>query len=773
MGSVSIRLNLNAAGYSAQVAAAQKQMNALANATKQMGHGTVSEVQAASATLRVLEGGMTGNIRAAERFIATLPGVGKALQAIFPIVGGIALIGVFSKITEEVYKTVHALGQIRNVANEGFTAMTEGAHRNADALRVSNDRIEEQIAKLEHKPANNMALALDEARLRADELADSLNKDYEGFKKIVEESQKGMFAALLNKGIDKPLGNQMQDQLANIRTLAREEEKARREGNTASADDLAQKRRTAQQAALSFADSETSKRNGMTDVGGVRQSTYANKYGDQALNFDAINAFKEVVGGQIDVADEQSTNTADQARLKALQQAQAAQVELLKTMQEGIEKQKAQFGVSIADELAYWTARIGAFSTGSDQYHTVAMDRFRLQAELYTQLTEGKKKYLESAKSDVTGNDLLGAGAETLQKLNVAQLERAANATREYNLEVAKGDAEQQKASRSFAETAVRIATAQGAISSLDAAQAMSAIHGADYAESLQRINAELARQIDLINQMPDDKMTAEDKANAIRNANAGADNERRSAGAAFAHVSAQDKSDVSGNTIAGAVRSSLAEMVRSFTDMAANLKNVIPRALESLNGDIAKMLTGQGQKGLVQTGLQGAEGLALNFLSGGKLGPKRDGSTEMAALWVQIAAGQAAAGNMPLGSSSTSGLGGIAGSLASLVPGGSFIQPFLSLLPHFAGGGDVMANHPIMVGENGPEPFIPRTAGTILPTGALDGGGGTTIHVHVNGNQDPMAVNAAVMRAAPHIIAAGVQANNQQHMRMAGGRRR
>jgi hypothetical protein len=499
------------------------------------------------------------------------------------------------------------------------------------------------------------------------------------------------------------------------------------------------------------------------------------------LNFDAINAFKEVVGGQIDVADEQSTNTADQARLKALQQAQAAQVELLKTMQEGIEKQKAQFGVSIADELAYWTARIGAFSTGSDQYHTIAMDRFRLQAELYTQMNEGKKKYLESSKSDVTGNDLLNAGAEALHREFLEQVERAAKSTAAYNEEVAKGNAEQQKAATAFAETSIQIGLAQGSISKLDASQALAAVHARDHAESLQRINEALQKQISLIDRIPDEQMSPALKEDARRNARQSAANQTSAVNGAYARTQAEDNAGISGNTISGAVRSSLSEMVTGFLDMANSLKTILPRTIESLNSDIGRLVTGQGQKGdfgrtlrtagqgAVTAGLQGAEGMALHFLSGGKLGPKRDGSSALAALYVIQA--EASAGASSIGLSSPARTAGI--DLASLVPGGSFIQPFLSLLPHFAGGGDVTANHPIMVGENGPEPFIPRTAGTILPTGALDGGGGTTIHVHVNGNQDPMAVNAAVMRAAPHIIAAGVQANNQQHMRMAGGRRR
>ena len=122
---------------------------------------------------------------------------------------------------EEAFKIAHDLGQIRNVANDSFGKLNESGLLAADTLRVTNDRIEQQIALLEHKPVNEMALALDEARVRADQLATSLNNDYEKFKAIIEQTQSGMWSKLFNKGVDQTLGNQMTDQFANIRTLER------------------------------------------------------------------------------------------------------------------------------------------------------------------------------------------------------------------------------------------------------------------------------------------------------------------------------------------------------------------------------------------------------------------------------------------------------------------------------------------------------------------------------------------------------------------------
>jgi hypothetical protein len=47
--------------------------------------------------------------------------------------------------------------------------------------------------------------------------------------------------------------------------------------------------------------------------------------------------------------------------------------------------------------------------------------------------------------------------------------------------------------------------------------------------------------------------------------------------------------------------------------------------------------------------------------------------------------------------------------------------------MPGFANGGDPPVGRPSIVGERGPEIFVPRTAGTIIPNHALGGMGATT----------------------------------------------
>jgi hypothetical protein len=51
--------------------------------------------------------------------------------------------------------------------------------------------------------------------------------------------------------------------------------------------------------------------------------------------------------------------------------------------------------------------------------------------------------------------------------------------------------------------------------------------------------------------------------------------------------------------------------------------------------------------------------------------------------------------------------------------------------VPGLAKGGPVMGNRPYVVGEQGPELFVPGSSGTIIPNGQM--GGGTQVTYNIN----------------------------------------
>ena len=93
----------------------------------------------------------------------------------------------------------------------------------------------------------------------------------------------------------------------------------------------------------------------------------------------------------------------------------------------------------------------------------------------------------------------------------------------------------------------------------------------------------------------------------------------------------------------------------------------------------------------------------------------------------------------------------------------GSIGLPAPAAIPANAYGGSVRGNKPTLVGERGPELFIPGGNGTIIPNSNMRGGGGGgssfNISVDARGSSDPAAVRAQVqqgiLEAAPAIIAA------------------
>lgn len=118
-----------------------------------------------------------------------------------------------------------------------------------------------------------------------------------------------------------------------------------------------------------------------------------------------------------------------------------------------------------------------------------------------------------------------------------------------------------------------------------------------------------------------------------------------------------------------------------------------------------------------------------------------------------------------------TSALGGVFGTGAQSTGSTGMIGGVRAL------GGSVSANTPYVVGEKGPELFMPGKSGTIIPNQNMpnNGGGGMVINVDARGSTDPEAVRQQVqqgiLEAAPSIVAAAQNRtmNTLRRPRLAG----
>ena len=118
---------------------------------------------------------------------------------------------------------------------------------------------------------------------------------------------------------------------------------------------------------------------------------------------------------------------------------------------------------------------------------------------------------------------------------------------------------------------------------------------------------------------------------------------------------------------------------------------------------------------------------------------------------------------NFTAGATGTGGAGGIGGVIGSVA--GSLINPVGTIVGGllgglFADGGRPPVNKISVVGEKGPELFVPRTAGTIIPNNQL--GGGITnnyVTVNVEGGAATASGNNVDLNALGQVIGVVVQA--------------
>ena len=89
--------------------------------------------------------------------------------------------------------------------------------------------------------------------------------------------------------------------------------------------------------------------------------------------------------------------------------------------------------------------------------------------------------------------------------------------------------------------------------------------------------------------------------------------------------------------------------------------------------------------------------------------------------------------------------------------------------LDTFASGGRPTVGKAALVGEKGPELFVPSVAGTIIPNNKLGGGGSVTVNVSVDASGSSVEGDEEEGRELGRLIAAAVQSEIVQQIRAGG----
>jgi len=161
-----------------------------------------------AATVKALEGNFNGATRAVSRFLGQTLGLGPIIQKAFPVVGAVLLGQAVVETGEKVYKFFKDIQEAPQKVASAFRQLNQPLALTNDELRVTNDRLENDIAKLEGKRQNTLKLALDEARKSADGLADSLDKNLASLNKLLKEQNVGFLRKLLGESGTDDVGKE-------------------------------------------------------------------------------------------------------------------------------------------------------------------------------------------------------------------------------------------------------------------------------------------------------------------------------------------------------------------------------------------------------------------------------------------------------------------------------------------------------------------------------------------------------------------------------------
>jgi|GEM_PF-4934618 len=127
---------------------------------------TVPQYAAASGAIRVLEGNLNNNVRAAERFLATTLGLGPVLQAAFPVVGAIAMVGVLTELGKRVEKFGRDAFELSNELGIGWLDAAIGQVDGlAEAVKQGDDNIDHMRRQVDQLKEKGEQLDIEHIRL--------------------------------------------------------------------------------------------------------------------------------------------------------------------------------------------------------------------------------------------------------------------------------------------------------------------------------------------------------------------------------------------------------------------------------------------------------------------------------------------------------------------------------------------------------------------------------------------------------------------------------
>jgi hypothetical protein len=790
-GVISIDVDAGTAKFLVDMDAANVKLQNFGKGAKESGIHVVTSMQASSAAIRELSGG--SNVRAIEKLISLFPTLSKAVLAAFPAIAGIALGVMLVDLGKKAYEFFKKMEEAPQRMAEAFRGLSAPLKLTNDELALANARLANDIAKLEGKPQNGLAVALDETRVFADKLADSLDKDLDRIHKVMAEN-KAHWWQLQTPGTsaadkrDQELRNQVAQDAGAPATQSQDFDWYKKKAENELLDAMTEKSRIHNSPGITQPDSSGQ------DSSIARLKAYIADYQGEM----------DRIAGELKQAAQ--TGTKDVLQINKEAQHQATEL-LRKSDEDNLALQQADHQMSVADLIQYWGERLRAEKDNADRVRAIHITMGHLFQE--------QDKIVEASfKHDV---EVQAAKAKKLDEWK-AKMEATIQELDELDRKVITEPAEAHAA----AQTKIAEVTAKGSGQSddlriegqklaIERAYGLEARHtAAEQISYLRQIAAldERARQAKIAGLVADQQIAAAEQAQFLSvGEKAKADEDGLKIANLQVEIDVQRAKAandlyLSNTKILDVLRQQ--GMAGYFWKMNAEAKTAtqiaqdgITSAVDKFSDDLAKMMSdpkhahpakmlGDTLKGLgqeemkesIKAGLQRSLGTLFGKAQVHKPTGNPGDPVHVVDDTQRGTAGPAgvkplngSGGNSPLPGYGKvfGGASGVPGVFNLLGSGGG--MPFGGAL---AGGGDVDPGTAYIVGDGGEsEVFTPGTSGRVTPMSQM-GGGDVHYHIDARGSTDPTltAVNVkrAILAAHADAVTTGVLLNQEQQKRSVQG---
>lgn len=488
-GNINIVLSVNKANYTAAMAEAHRQLDVFAGKAAATGKTTASSMIAGSAAAKELSGHFENNTRGAVKFPTTLPGVGNALKAAFPLIGGLAFAGMLVGIGTQIAEFVKKANAMPQAIREGFAALNLEQKASIDSTVVLTDKlISAHNAFLHISDTDNATkTALDEATESADKFAAACVAANAKVQELLDKNSSGIFMSLITGqtytgAVEKEFKTYQQKQATSSYNLA---------NATTDADRAkAQKELDDKLAAFIKDQRDPSKENPGGKLAYRQAQGGAVAADAEGLLTNLLNQQNAGVADKAHAAAE-GQGQKDEATKKAAEQAKEAAAKQLeaqkKAMQDALDAMKADHQVSVGETLAYWDKQVAATTKGTELYRFALGHMGEANQECYRWLQEAGKQLDEDAKKKA---DAIARWDEMALRLIDESDEQAEH------MAAAQAKLDEANAKNTFELDALTRAhdLATGAITKHDAATQEMADHTAEYAAQLTALqNAKTA----------------------------------------------------------------------------------------------------------------------------------------------------------------------------------------------------------------------------------------------------------------------------------------